>query len=243
MLLWIILFLAVIIVSFILAYRSVRDFYESPLDFKSNYSLFLIRHPEALSHNILTHLHRQVISEGLIFSLENLFKGQRRALTIYGPVAFLKPLEKVLNLLELEDYAQKIIFAETKAWEIGVKKNKQNGEISESGLELQVGLQEAEQFWRQMVLRPVNKGTGDEVLFQVAIRAIVTSHSEERLKNLSEELLKMGGSEGLAPLPQAYSTAQIIEFYQKRSLQVSLPKLGKDRSAFYFSADQILKLC
>ncbi len=121
MILWFALFLLIVGISFVLAFRSMKDYQEIPKNFKAEYGLFLIRRPESFNANALTAIGQTILEEGLVVSIERLFKGKQAALTIFGPKKILDDFAESLNLLELEDYAQVLDHKDISVWEVGVK--------------------------------------------------------------------------------------------------------------------------
>lgn len=223
MILWLVLFLIIIAISFILAYQSMRDFVEKPASLKVEYGLFLIRTPLNLNTEILQILRARLTKDSQILSLEKLFKGGRSALVIYGPKLALESLSQ-LNLLELEEYT-KVNESQFQAWEIGVKDSQQStGNPSTpfraSGGQAVFGdmpqLQESEQVWWQMVLQPVkDKGFLSQV-------RVVVSADQNRLKELTDRLEMMGN---FVRLPRSLTSTQILGLYQDRALQSGAKQL------------------
>ncbi|EKD84968.1 MAG: hypothetical protein ACD_38C00123G0003, partial [uncultured bacterium] len=85
MILWLILFLLIIGISFILAFRSMKDYQEIPKASKVEYGLFLIRRTDSFDAGVLGSIGKFMLDNSLIISLERLFKGNKAALTIFGP--------------------------------------------------------------------------------------------------------------------------------------------------------------
>jgi hypothetical protein len=241
MLVWFILFFIIILISFILALRSLGDYYEKPVT-TPGYSLFLIRNPSGMTESLLQQLYQEALPERSIISFERLYKGSREALVVSGPTDLLLPHVEALNLLELEDYSKRVSPEELpnsmSAWEVGPKKN---GEvvlnlpdiITENPV-----LSENEEFWWQVVLQPVSgnveramrqisqalvggktaQKTEKESSFQSVIRAVIWAEDNKMTAGLEASLAKIGNDQGLARLPQIYSSSQIVKFYQERGL-------------------------
>lgn len=222
MLLWIVLFLIIVGISFVLALQSMRDYQEFPASTDLKYSLFLIRDPKALNEQVLESFCKLLSGQNLLISLEKLSKGNLQALIIYGPQKILNSLKETLNLLELEEYSEKIKVDKSLAWEIGVKEG--IDDLTQQKLMLPE-LHPNEEYWWQMVLQPT------EDSFQVATRAVLTGGNMERVKDLKEQITKLLENFNLIMLPQAYSTAQIITFYQQRVLAKSLLPKGAPQKA------------
>lgn len=202
MIFWIILFAAVIFISFLLALRSMADFAHHP---PTQSVLFLIRHPQALTSTILDSMHDLMLQGGAIISLERLIKGKESALVIYGPQEILSNYLEALNLLELEDYTR-VDPAILQAWEVGARKQQQT-ELMDSFFKDLPPLPGNEQLWWQLVLKGENIKEGDR-FFQGQIR-VVTSSSLPQLKNLA--------TGDLTKVPKPFTKEQIVDFYKKRS--------------------------
>lgn len=153
MIIWLALFLLVILISFFLAYQSMQDYREKPLE-KVEYSLYLIRRPQNLTEQLLEQFHRDLVAKRMVFSLEKLRKGVQTATCVFGPKEYLEKFSSDLQLLELEDYS-KDVGEEVTAWEVGIKSSfnfhlkvpKVDGDLP--------ALQNSEQFWWQLTLQPL----------------------------------------------------------------------------------------
>lgn len=204
MIFWIILFAAVIFISFLLALRSMTDFEESPTEEKQQYGLFLIRNSQVLTESILDSVHKLILKEGLIISFERLIKGGESALVVYGPQVILNTFQ-ALNLLELEDYSG-VLPDSLQAWEMGVRKQKKIKSTGSffKGLPYLPG---NEQLWWQLVLK-AEKYPGEDKFFQGQIRLVTSSVLPELKNPTTGDLIK---------IPKPFTTEQVIGFYQKRS--------------------------
>jgi hypothetical protein len=242
MLVWFILFFVIILVSFILALRSLGDYYEQPVT-APGFSLFLIRNPKALTESFLQQLYNQALAERSIVSLERLFKGPKQALVVSGPTDLFKPYIEAFDLLELEDYSKRVSSDQLPdsvlGWEVGTKKNGQVSLNIQDIITQMPTLDDGEEFWWQIVLQPVagnleqtfrqvsgvlvgggaaTKKVEGQPMFQSVVRAVVWAKGKKRAETLQNELTKIGSEEGLARLPQIYSSSQIVKFYQDRAL-------------------------
>lgn len=204
MIFWIVLFAVIVLISFLLALRSMADFEESPTEKKHLYGLYLIRNSQSLNKSILDSIHKLILKDGLLLSLERLIKGGESALVIYGPQEILRNFG-VLNLLELEDYTG-IDLTALQAWEIGVRKQKKIKSI-DSFFKSLPRLSGNEQLWWQMVLKAENSPAEDK-FFQGQIRLVTSSVMPE---------LKNGAADGLTKVPKPFTKEQVIGFYKKRS--------------------------
>ena len=210
MILWLVLFLIIITVSFILAFQSMRDFVERPVNTGEEYGLFLIRSPDGLTVELLNSLHSQLVKKSRIISLEKLFKGRKSALVVFGPKKVLMPFGQNLNLLELEDYT-KINNGHFHIWEMGLKRFSKsfNGQV----LTNMPAFKEDEQFWWQLVLQNAHRGPKK---FAGQIRAVLSSSDPVRLKDLFQTLSERGD---LVKVPQAITSAQELAHFKERAIQ------------------------
>ena len=206
MILWLLLFLLVIGISFILAFRSMKDYQEIPRKADMDYSLFLIRQVKTLDVKILNTIRQEVLAQGEIISLERLLKGSETALTVFGPKSILGKFQSGLNLLELEDYAAEFTDSRVCVWEVGAKETvKLDPDHFSDILSNLPKLESDEHFFWQVILSKD----------QVQIRAAVSSKDPIRKKMLSSvQNLNAGG---LVKIPKPFSNEQMIEFYRARS--------------------------
>lgn len=223
MILWLTLFLLVIGISFILAFRSMKDYQEIPQKIKEDYSLFLVRQVTKLDAKILDLIHQKVSVQGRIVSFERLFKGAQTAFTIFGPKDILNEFQNELNLLELEDYAAKFTDNNVSVWEVGIKESdKPDQDQSSDFFSNFLQLKPEEQFFWQVI---PNKT-------QVQIRAAVSSGDPIRQKLLTSAQNINAGR--LHKIPRPFSNEQMIEFYKARSL-------SKDSKGPFLGAEGIIR--
>lgn len=225
MTLWILLFLLVIAASFVLALKSMKDYREIPEKTGESYGLFLIRRSRALTKELLNALHDNFLQTGLVISFERLVKGDKSALVVFGPKGILTGFKDTLNLVELEEYTG-INVKEASAWEVGVK----GGQYFKNFPSLSAD----EQFWWQLVLSAKKGKSASDKLFQGQIRAVVVCEDHSRRVHLSQILQNLAPGKFIK-LPKAFSTEQIVDFYQKRSFQPN----GKSAS---LSSSEVMEL-
>ena len=194
MILWLVLFFLIVTTSFVLALFSMRDFQEIPRG-RGEYGLFLIRKPSELKADVLDLIHTNILDEGLIISLERLFKGKKSTLVIFGPKKVLDSL-KQLDLLELEDYAE-VKEENLSVWEVSPT-------IKSFFKDLPM-FHEEEEFWWQLVLQ-AKKDEKNMKFFQSQIRAVVYSTDPKKRLDLSL---------GIQNLDLGRLTN--LDFYQQRS--------------------------
>lgn len=242
MLIWILLFFAVITISFILALKSMSDFLERPSNFSVPYSLFLVRKSENFTSKTLDLLHQDLIRDHLIISVERLFKGDRKALAIFGPVPILRPLVETLDLLELEDYSQKIEDMEALlSWEMAAKDNSKIADLAGKPMHNPLQIKDPEELWIQFVLKPVS-APAPEAAFETMVRLVIKAKDKNRALDLQNELLNVGEGGGLALLPQAYSTSQLVKLYNTRSfLHPSVKQIAR-RAMLVLTSEKLQSL-
>lgn len=205
----------VLLISFFLAYQSMRDFRIVPIKTGAEYGLFLVKNPVQLSVDILNFFGDQIAKQSLTLSFERLFKGKQSALVIFGPRQILMSL-KGLSVLELEDYTEKVLDDQIIAWEVGFKKPHPDGFNFTNLFEKLSELDPTDQFWWQVNLKAEQLKT-NENLFYTQIRCVLISNDPQRRKKLALELDKLGAP-ALSKIPKPFSSQKILEFYQKRSL-------------------------
>lgn len=238
MIIWAILFMAIILISFLLAFRSMRDYHEIPVHSQTVYSLYLIKNEDNLTEDLLTRINSIIDQKRLVISFERLCRGSKKALVVYGPVAVLKTFSGELNLMELEDYT----LANNKerfglSWEISSKNFQGRVKENVGFLDISKNLLENEELWWQLVLQPQCEKRGLQPMFKVLIRATLLSDSDLKNQETKKALDKIIKDSELIALPQAYSSEQIFQFYQERSLPQTL--LTKDEGHFICSAGDI----
>ncbi len=153
MIIWLFLFLVIVVISFILAYRSMQGYQEDVLTPQNG--IFLVREIEALDSNVLKNLHQRLLKGEVTISLERLFKGSKQAYIMVCPKEIVNEFPE-LELLELEDFATDPDKATI--WEVGTKDQiKLHLDFENQIKGLAAGmpeLQENEQFWIQFLLLP-----------------------------------------------------------------------------------------
>ncbi len=220
MILWLLLFLLVLAISFILAFQSMRDYHEIPQKTDWEYGLFLIKNSAAFSSELLDILYQQINKEGLLISVERLFKGKESAFCLFGPKKILETYTESLDLLELEDYTN-IDKEQISAWEVGIGQVLENGQKVFGNLPQ---LLESEQYWWQIT---IGKS------FTSQIRAVLFSKDLQRREELAKAFQNL--SNNFVKLPSPYSVGQIFEFFKQRSLV-------KDSAILVLNSKQIIQL-
>lgn len=231
------LFLIIIIISFILALRSMHDYHELPLHLQTVYSLFLVKNEAGLTENLLKRVNKTIGKKRLIISFERLFKGSKKALVVYGPVIILEQLNKELDLTELEDYSlnnKQVLEHDILLWEVSSKYFQKNNETPLHFTEITKDLSDNEELWWQLILQPRCDRNELEPMFKAIIRVVIISADKQKSQDIKLNLEKHIRESGLLTLPQAYSSTQILQFYQQRSLPQKL--LTKEDGYFKISS-------
>lgn len=209
MILWVILFLLVVAISFVLAVKSMKDFIDIPSNASEEYGLFLIRKIQSVNTALLSHLNEKLLESSSILSIERLFKGKKSALVVYGPRKLLLSLNHVLDLLELEDYTD-VNVDQISAWEIGIKDPSIQWVDGQNIFANLPQFLDSEQFWWQIIIN----GS-----LNLQITAVLMSAMEQRRIKLTQTLQSYD-LQALIRLPKAFSNQQFLDFYQNRSLRV-----------------------
>lgn len=199
----------------------MQDYMEKPADYSVSNALYLIQKPEGLTEELIGEIYQTLLPSNQVISFEKLYKGEKRALVVYGSVEILKNFEQKLHLLELEDYTKKISEDDIKsaegkfsAWEVGLKKDGHSLTELVKIDDLIPGLSPGEEFWWQAVLQPLK----DKVVFLASLRAVLITSNFKRNQEVREVLSKFGEDQGLAVLPQAFTTSELIKSYRERAL-------------------------
>lgn len=198
------LFFLVVVVSFFLAYRSMRDYKEEVGESDKEYSLFLIRNTQNLTQSFLQSI-KDLLKSGKIISFERLFKGTNSALVVFGPKKILLTHASNLGLVELEDYTKDK--DPIGVFEMG---SKDLSRLSESVFTNFPKLSEDEQIFWQVSLKP------EEVNFMGQIRVVILS-SEIRRKQITNALQNLR-PDTLIKVPRPYSKQNLFQFYKSRSV-------------------------
>lgn len=213
---WLLLFVIIIIVSFLLAYQSMRDFQEGPRTSREEYGLFLIRSLPALDQKLLEDLHAQLRKKVATLSFERLTRGNQVALVVYGPKKLLQSFQGPLNLLELEDYAHQY---QDNLTVFEVAKKDQTVPITGNIFQNLPKLESGEQFWWQIVLQP--KINHQRKIFQGQARVgLLLDSSRLELASQFESLAK--GE--LLKIPRPFSNIQMRQLFLERVVNFATVK-------------------
>jgi hypothetical protein len=233
---WIIGLILVVVISFILAWRSMKDFKETHIT-SQPYSLFLVKNPHILDENLLAQIHTLLSELNGIISFERLLKGTDKVLVIYAP-SVIKEKFPQLDLFELEDYLEpmsvhspmgsKTTLNQVLGWTIASKNNPKKIINVKSGFLSLVDLKEDQKFFLQVVCQPIenrkNNGTPESQFgqFQVTMRCLVADENPNQRIELSKKMdSQVFDSTGLVKQARQQTNQQIYEEYIKR---VFVPK-------------------
>lgn len=241
---WIILFIVVVVISFILAYRSMKDFKEIPITPALEYGLFLIKNPAILSKEYLEKIHKFSLENKAIISFERLIKGEESVLVIMGPKNIATVFGE-LGLVELEDYLLPISQAQNFDDPNKVSVNQSLGFVVSAKEDLKQHLTVSPNFLKDLTLEPHQKFFFQIVLsalkdlgnFQVTIRSLVNDADASKRAELAKKLQNhLTESTGLKIQEREETTSKIFTDYQKRAL------IPIEISKFTLIADEVLGL-
>lgn len=241
---WIILVLIVGALSFILAFRSMKNYKEVPKD-KENFSNFLIRDKTHLDDQIIQQLHSFLKGKNTIAAFERLVKGEEDVTLLFGPASLVENFP-TLDLFEVEDYlltsgvdhplakANKVFVNQVSAWEVLPKKHT-NLEIKEGFLK-GLGLGENQRFFMQVILQPQeDKNNSQNYPFQATIRCMVVEDEPSRrvevYKKLSSHIATFSN---LETATKTHTNSHLFIDYSKRSF------FPKEVSKFTLNSREIL---
>lgn len=242
---WIGLFFAVLIISFVLAMRSMKNFQEIPLQ-HLEYSLFLIQNPDFLTQEALKKFHDLARALECVISLEKLTKGHQTVIALYAPRQFVASFPE-LGLLELEDYIS--VPKPEKGSEVETTSTKINKDISlpwviapknrakeldfQEGFFNKISLSEMQHFFWQIVMQPLKQNDN----FQVTIRAMVVEKEPAKRVDLAKHIDNLiNESTGLIKESRDHSSGIIFESFAKRTI------VPYEVSKFELNNNEILKL-
>lgn len=242
--LWLLGFIIILVISLIMALRSMKDFEQVPGG-GVEYGLFLVRNKLALNLETLEKIRQYIEEAGAIISFEKLFKGTDNAVAIYGPKNLISDFPE-LNLLELEDYLKDIRQIEDEsnpksisvndafAWMISPKNNPKKPQTIKPGFLKLISLNSEQNFFWQVVTMPLKGKPGS---FQVTIRAIVVDKNPVTRVELAKMFDKdIAEYTGLIAQSRQQTTAEIFDAFKKRTL------IPKEVSGFILSLEEVLGL-
>lgn len=234
---WIVFFLLIILVSSVLAYRSMKDYEEIPDALTLN-ALFYVSSPSNIDKALST-LHRK-FSGQKFFSLERLVKEDERAIVLFAERGMKKDFEE-LGLVEIEDYLtswdglsrheKQTSVDETISWLLDPKTDSKSLlQVKDEFRDLKV--KSGQKVFFQMVLMP----TGDSQ-FQSTLRVMVADPDPVGRVQLAKDVnLLISNSIGLNKHVDGFSESKKFESFKQRTL------VPKEVSEFYLSQEEIISL-
>jgi hypothetical protein len=197
------LFIFVVIISFFLAKRSMRDYKMRPLDITADYGFFLIKKPENLTPEVINLIGEKLKSAKMIFALERLIKGGKTALCIFGPKTSLAFFSDLLGLFELLDYSKNADPKNISVWGLGPRSA---GSNFSSFVSRMIPLNPSEEAWIQIVLEPNEKND-----FLVSIKGCCVCSDALRRTKILESI-----SRDFIKVPHPFSAVQMLKTYTER---------------------------
>ncbi len=221
---WIALFFIIILISSVLAFRSMRDYEEFPESSSLN-SVFFIGNTANFTVETLNKIHKFLLSEKQFFSLERLYRGKEKVLVIYGSRGLKDHLPE-LNLVELEDYidGEGVSVNQSLTWLIEAKNNpKKTLHIGEGLKNLEIGKEQ--KFFIQIVCMSLTNQS--ESIFQATLRIMVIENDPSTRIQLAKKVDQaFTQATGLHKHEDDFPEIKKFESFKQRSL---IPK----ESAFF----------
>lgn len=221
---WLIIILVIIVVSFILALRSMRTYKEVPTT-KFPYGIFLIKNEELLLENgVMNKLYDFCVESNAIISLERLFNGNEKALVLYAPQNVGQFVSE-LALLEIEDYLlkapkspqKKVLIDEAVVWSI--KPKNESDLVIKPGFLKDLNLEPSQNFFWQIIMVAAKQ----KFHFQINIRAAILESDVHKKIELAKFISKHIADESSLERNSKSSDSIALLFmeYQKRIITPS----------------------
>lgn len=221
---WIAIFLIAIVISSLLAYRSMKNLQDIPAP-GLPYGLFLIRNKAVFNKETLEKLYVWSLNLKATFSLEKLFRGSQSAFVVFAPLGIVEFLPE-LQLLQLENYLPKV--SDSFVWQISPKLSPKKLVVGEAFLK-KVNLSEQQQFFWQVVCFPQKKGW-----LQVTIRAMVVDQEQMKRIELAKAIDKhISDSTGLIK-QRGEINSNLYDNFEKRAVT------KKEVEPFLLSVQEVL---
>jgi hypothetical protein len=223
---WIILFIIVIVISFILAYRSMKDFKEIPITPNLEYGLFLVKNTALFNLAYLSRIHKFITEQKSIISFERLLKGEESVLVIFGPKNILTSFPE-LELMELEDFLlpvsspqnfddpNKVSVNQTMGFQISSKQDPKKSLIVAPDFLKNLSLGENQRLFWQVVV----SGLKEDSNFQVTLRALVNEPNAGTRAELAKKISAHIVEKTELNLSQRdETTSKVFDDFKKRAL-------------------------
>jgi len=240
---WVIAFFIIILISSVLAYRSMRDYEEFP-DSGSLNTLFYVGNPSNLNVEILKKMHDFFLSQKQFFSLEKLIKGKEKAKVIFGPRDMAKSFPE-LNLVEIEDYLadeggflspdfdKKVNVNQALSWLIEPKNNPKKSLLINNEELRSLWVEDGQKVFIQSVLMPLEKSND----FQATLRVMVADPDPIKRVGLAKKINETFASlTGLHKHEDNFPEGKKFESFKQRSL------VPKEVAQFPLTTEEVLGL-
>ncbi len=242
---WVILFFIIILISSVLAYRSMRDYEEFPENLTLN-SLYYIGNSTALNFQTLSKLHDLFLEERHFFTLEKLIKGKEIARVLYGPRDMSKNFPE-LNLVEIEDYLagqsgypstdssqKRVNVDQVLSWLVESKNNAKKL-LNIDNAFLNLNLNEDQKVFIQTVLMPIEKS--GENLFQSTLRIMVSDSDAIKRIELAKRINQIfQTATGLSKHEDSFPENKKYDSFKQRSL------IPKEVEEFLLTNNEVIAL-
>ncbi len=241
---WVIFFFIIILISSVLAYRSMRDYEEFP-DSVSLNALFYIGNPSNINEETLKRIHSRFTQEKHFFSLERLVKGDEKAVVLFGERQMREQFPE-LSLVEIEDYVGEVNLLagdgndktvdvnQAISWLIEPKSDpKKLLTIGDEFRDLKVG--KDQKVFVQVILMPSERA--GETVFQATIRVMVADPdpvSRVALAKSTNDLVMR--ATGLKKHDDNFPEGKKFESFKQRSF------IPKEVSEFTLTTQEVLDI-
>lgn len=243
---WVVIFILIIVSSAILAFRSMRNYQETPEN-STRLSLFLIKNKDRFNLEALNKLYQQSLINHDFFSLERLFKGAQNALLLFGPRDLSLAFPE-LDLLELEDYLYDEAFesvglsndkkvSKNKSFPFAIEppNNPKKTLSVKSGFLKLLDLSLEQYFFWQIVVEPIKKNNSP--FFQATIRGIVADADLHQRVELAKKMTAhIGEYTGLLIDSKNPNVSTLFDSFKRRSFT------PKEISNFVIDSKEIMDL-
>lgn len=210
-----IIFGIIIAISFVLAYKSMLDYRQKPVN-NILHSIFLVQNPAIVHADFMKKLFHLVDGDKYFVAFEVLYKGSDKALVFYGPRNLQTTLSEA-KLLEIEDYQGQLEFDKVDLFEVSVKGSDVEY-VQQDGVFDDLGLKPEEKFFWQVVLSPETNSNADPT-FQATIRALIYAENATRkaeIRKIVED--RIAERTNLTIHRSSLTLDRLFNAYQHRSL-------------------------
>ncbi len=212
---WLLVLVIIFLISFFLAWASLRDFHEFPKS-SHDYASFWIQNPPALTPELIDKIHALSLEKEYIVSFEKIWRKDSEALVIYAPRALINQIPQ-LSPIEIEEYPAKININQTQTLELSPKSNQSLELNLPQHLSGFLKLVADEGFLWQVTARPHQDSQHS---FQVTIRTGVAAKEPKRRVDMIKILTdKLSEYTSLTKHQKKKSSLAVYELYKKRGFK------------------------